>query len=55
MHTVCVPAELKRVRSSGTGVIGDCEPPSGCWQSNLGPLGEQPALLTAKLFLQPEN
>lgn len=29
-----------------------CEPPCGCWQSNLGPLQEQPVLNT-KPSLQP--
>ena len=32
----------------GTGVTDDCEPPYGCWEWNLGPLQEQPVLLTAE-------
>jgi hypothetical protein len=37
----------------GTGVIDSCEQPCGCWDLNLGPLEEQPVLLTAKSSLQP--
>ena len=29
------------------------EPPYGSWESNLGPLEEQPVLQTTELFLQP--
>lgn len=29
-------------RSPGSGVIGSGEPPSGCWESNPGPLEVQP-------------
>jgi hypothetical protein len=38
----------KGVRSSGTGVTDRCELPCGCWELNLGPLEEQPVLLTAE-------
>jgi hypothetical protein len=40
------------VRSPGTGVVDSCELPCGCWKLNLGPLEEQPMLLTAELPLQ---
>ena len=30
--------------SLGTGVTTGCDPPRGCWESNLGPLEEQPVL-----------
>lgn len=32
-----------------------CELPGGSWESNLGPLEEQPTLLTAEPFLQPQE
>lgn len=35
------------VRSPETGITDSCELPSGCWDLNLGPLEEQPMLLTA--------
>ena len=31
------------------------QPPCGCWESNLGPLQEQLALLTAEPYLQPHR
>ena len=34
------------VESSGTRVIDSCGLPCGCWELNLGPLEEQPVLLT---------
>lgn len=34
------------------GVMNGCESPCSCWESNLGPLGEQSVLLS-KLSLQP--
>ena len=41
------------IRSPGTGVTDDYEPPCGCWESNLGPLEEHPVFLTAgESFLQ---
>ena len=30
-----------------------CEPPCGCWELNVGPLEEQPVLLTTEPSLQP--
>ena len=50
-HVHVVPMEARdggSVRSPGTGVIDGCEPPCGCWESNLGPLEEQQMLLTAE-------
>ena len=41
------------IRSPGTGVTDSCELPCGCWELNLCPLGEQPALLTSEPSLQP--
>jgi hypothetical protein len=32
--------------------IDGCEPPCGCWDLNLGPLDEQPVLLTTETSLQ---
>ena len=47
LHASCVsmmPSE--GVESSETGVTGGCELPCKCWELNLGPLLEQPVLLT---------
>lgn len=33
----------------GTGIIDGCELPSGCWESNPGPLEEQTILLIIEL------
>ena len=40
------------IGSPGTGITDDCGPPCGCWESKLGPLQEQPVLLTAEPSLQ---
>ena len=42
-------------RSPGTGAMDSCERPCGCWESNLGPLEEQPVLLTVEPSPQPVN
>ena len=39
--------------SSETGVIGGCDPPLWVLGIKLGPLEEQPVLLTAESSLQP--
>lgn len=39
-----LPACQKRTSNV---VIDGHKPPSGCWESNLGPLEEQPELLTS--------
>jgi hypothetical protein len=39
------------VRFPWTGVTDGCELPCGCWESNPGPLQEQPMLLTTELAL----
>ena len=31
-----------------TGVSDSCEPPCGCWELHMGPLEEQPVLLSAE-------
>jgi hypothetical protein len=36
-------------------ITDGCEPPRGCWELNLGPLEEQPVLLTAEPSLQPQD
>lgn len=38
----------------GTGVTGYCEPLCGCREFNPGSLEEQPVLLLAEPFLQPQ-
>lgn len=48
-----VPTRTSRVcHIPQNGVINGCESPCSCWESNLGPLGEQPVLLN-ELSLQP--
>jgi hypothetical protein len=41
------------VRSPGAGATVSCELPCGCWELNLGPLQEEPVLLTAEPSFQP--
>jgi hypothetical protein len=41
------------VRTPGTEIIDSCVLPCVCWKLNLGPLEEQPVLLTAEPSLQP--
>ena len=43
------------VRSTGTRITDSCKLPCGCWESNLGPLGGQPALFTMEPSLQPPS
>lgn len=44
------------VRSPGTRVIDSCEQPCGSWEMNMGPLQEQPVILTLlNLSLQPKT
>lgn len=40
------------IGSLRTGVTEGCKPSCVYWVSNLGPLGDQPVLLTTELFLQ---
>ena len=51
----CLQRPEKSVGSLGTEVIGSCELPCGCWDSNLGPLQQQPALLIEEPNLQSLN
>jgi hypothetical protein len=51
LGTTCVSEEV--VLSPRSRVINGYEPSCGCWELNLVPLDKQPALLTAKLSLQP--
>jgi len=52
-HTCSVPARTSMVcLIPQNGVMNGCESPCSCWESNLGPLGEQLVLLS-KLSLQP--
>jgi hypothetical protein len=41
------------VRTTGTGATNSCELSCECWKLNLGPLEEQPELITTELYLQP--
>jgi hypothetical protein len=43
------------IRSPGTRVIDNCELPCGCWKLTLGPLEEQPVLLTIEPSVQPHK
>lgn len=45
------PRRPEGIGASGTGY----ELPSGCWESNLGPLEGEPVLLTTELSLQPSS
>lgn len=41
------PTKVKRgYQSPGTGIVDSCELPCQYWESNPGPLQEQPVLLT---------
>jgi hypothetical protein len=42
----CMCVLHEGIGSPGIGVIDSCELPCGCWELNLGPLEEQPVLLT---------
>lgn len=42
-------------RSPEMGITDTWDPPSECWELNLGPLQEQQMLLTAKSSLQPQD
>jgi len=48
MHICRLQKSEEGVRSTGTGVTGSCE----YWESNSGPLEEQPVFLTAEPSLQ---
>jgi hypothetical protein len=48
----CPRSPEEGIMSFGTGVTTDCEPSRGCWESNLGPLEEQPGLLITEPSLQ---
>lgn len=52
VYHVCVRLE-EGIRSYGTGVLNSYELLCGCWVLDLGPLGEQPLLLTAEPSLRP--
>ena len=41
------------IGSSENGVTDSCELPCGCWESNPGPLEEQPVLFTVEPSLRP--
>ena len=43
----CPQRPEKATEFPGTGVTDGCEPTCGCWELNLGPLKEQPVLLSA--------
>ena len=55
-HTYAVPAEAREgIRLPGTGVSDSCKILYVCWESNMGPLPEQPELLTTEPPLQTQN
>jgi hypothetical protein len=49
-YTVDVFRHQKKVSDL---ITDGCEPPCGCWESNLGSLEEQTVPLTTEPFLQP--
>ena len=55
MHACCLWREEEDIRSPGPRVIGGCKPLYGCWGLNLGPLREQPKLLTTESSFQALN
>lgn len=40
VHDWCPGVPEEGVRFPGTRVTDACEPPCGCWESNIGPLEE---------------
>lgn len=56
---VCTKYVLRAMEVRGgcwiPGVIHSCKLPCGFWESNLGPLEEQPVDLTAKCSLSPAH
>jgi hypothetical protein len=46
MHEYCWRMPEEDTRFLGTGITDGSEPPCRCWELNLGPLEEQPLLLT---------
>jgi len=48
VRTMYVPGAWEGARSPGTGIMGSCVQPCGCWESDLGPLQER-VLSTALL------
>lgn len=56
MRTVymwCLWQPEEDIRPPGTGVAEGLEQPRGCWESSLGPLGQEPVALTTEQPLQP--
>ena len=49
VHCSCLQMHQKRASDP---ITNGYEPPCGCWELNLGPLEEQPVLLTLELSLQ---
>lgn len=48
VHHACNAEPKEAIKSSGTRVTDGYESLCGYWESNLGPLEEQPALLTTE-------
>jgi hypothetical protein len=55
VHRVCLEPTEGGEQVLRTGVTDGCEPPSGCWEQNPGPLKEQPVLLTTEIPHQPKE
>lgn len=55
LHAWCPWGSEGGIRAPGTGVTDGCEPPRGCWELDLGWLGEQQMLLTTESSLQPQT
>lgn len=56
--TACMSSALKvgrSIRSPGTGIVDNCEPPCKCWDSNPGPLQAQPVILTDRPLFSPTD
>jgi hypothetical protein len=53
LHACCQQRLEEGTESPGPRVTGGCELLCGSWDSKLGPLEEQPVLLTTESSLQP--
>ena len=55
VHHIHESSEARRSsRCPGAGVTDGSEPPRGCWELNMSPLGEQLVLLTTEPSPQPQ-
>lgn len=53
-YVQCSQKPKEDIRFYEIGITDDQKPPCGCYESDQGPLQEQPALLAAEPSLQPQ-